>query len=385
VANNTAAAVETLFALFADGPLHNSGAGPGEHWKFAAGPLLGAPVVGGGSANAARVYVASNAKALTAIKPDGTLAWTVTGLANFTDTPAVASASRVGGIQNCEAVFAAGGGTVLYAACQDPLDSTQMTSTPVDLTEIVTDSPVTFAGGSVFVGTNKSIAQTSLGATTGLFASPVRFSPAGGGTFTGIVALPPSAPTALFAGSSANHSVYGVTFTPGSPGSFATVWNPSATDVASTIQGEPVLNSVGNLLLDTADAVLHGVNTTSGVTTPIATLSAAGYTPLLGADGKLYVTTNGAIQALTSGGATLWSLSVAGAVIAAPTLDCNGALYAAAGDTVYVLITDMMVDPTTAGLSNTNWPKFQRDSRNSGNADALTKWGMRTAPSVCAQ
>ena len=46
-------------------------------------------------------------------------------------------------------------------------------------------------------------------------------------------------------------------------------------------------------------------------------------------------------------------------------------------------------DPATAtdaaGLANTPWPKHQRDTRNSGNADAATKWGVRTAPATCVQ
>ena len=33
-----------------------------------------------------------------------------------------------------------------------------------------------------------------------------------------------------------------------------------------------------------------------------------------------------------------------------------------------------------AGLADTPWPKFQRDSRNTGNADITTKFGVRTAP-----
>jgi hypothetical protein len=39
-----------------------------------------------------------------------------------------------------------------------------------------------------------------------------------------------------------------------------------------------------------------------------------------------------------------------------------------------------MSDPSNAGLADTPWPKFQRDSRNTGNADITTKYGVRTAP-----
>ena len=63
------------------------------------------------------------------------------------------------------------------------------------------------------------------------------------------------------------------------------------------------------------------------------------------------------------------------AFVAAPAMDCNGTLYAAAGDKLYAIVTDAQ------GLRNSSpWPKYQRDSRNSGNADATTLWGVRTAP-----
>lgn len=54
-------------------------------------------------------------------------------------------------------------------------------------------------------------------------------------------------------------------------------------------------------------------------------------------------------------------------------MDCNGHLFVASQDTVYAFITDAQ------GLANTPWPKYQRDSRNSGNADATRQWGVRTA------
>ena len=69
-----------------------------------------------------------------------------------------------------------------------------------------------------------------------------------------------------------------------------------------------------------------------------------------------------------------WTFPGGAAFVAAPAMDCNGTLYAAAGDKLYAIVTDAQ------GLRNNSpWPKYQRDSRNSGNADATTQWGTRTA------
>ncbi|MFL5293690.1 MAG: hypothetical protein ACJ79U_19405, partial [Myxococcales bacterium] len=87
-----------------------------------------------------------------------------------------------------------------------------------------------------------------------------------------------------------------------------------------------------------------------------------------------------ALRAVKPDGTLAWEMAIPGNVIAAPTLDCKGTLYVAAGNVVYAIITDMAGDPNNAGLADTPWPKFQRDSRNTGNADITTKFGVRTAP-----
>jgi hypothetical protein len=66
-------------------------------------------------------------------------------------------------------------------------------------------------------------------------------------------------------------------------------------------------------------------------------------------------------------------------------MNCNGTLYAAAGNTVYAIITDMMSAADNGGLADTPWPKFQRDSRNTGNADITTRFGVRNADGSCTQ
>jgi hypothetical protein len=203
------------------------------------------------------------------------------------------------------------------------------------------------------------------------------FPSTGLGQFTGVA----SNGTALFAATTTTHSAYSFTF---ASGTFSLVWGP--TDITAGIQGQPILTGA-NLLLDTSDGFMRGIVAATGASNTPTAVSSPAYTPLFAADGNIYVGRNSAIQALSGSGAPLWSLAVPANATVAPNLDCGGVLYAAAGDTVYALITDMVSTPTNAGLSSvaSTWPKYQRDSRNSGNADAAVKWGMRINATTCAQ
>ncbi len=378
--NNTSAAVETLYALFRDGPF-NASATPtrSERWKKVVGGLVAAPVVGPASAN---VYVASNTlQKIFAVKSDGSDLWSSGSLAVFVSTPAVVPNQQINTTAGCEAVVSAGGSGV-HAACQDPGTLTAATTTSISVTDTIVDSPITFAGGNIFVGTAQRVARTSFDGT-GFLTTAVRFPATDAGQFGGVASSPNGA--ALFAATTLTHSAYSFTF---SMAAFSTVWGPVDTGgaVGAATQGHPILSSTG-VLLDTSDSILHSLVLATGTNSTLATLASPGYTPLLGADGNIYVGRNGAIQALSGTGGALWSMAVPANATAAPNLDCNGVLYAAAADTVYALITDMVSTPSSAGLANatSSWPKYQRDSRNSGNADATVKWGIRTNATTCVQ
>jgi outer membrane protein assembly factor BamB len=102
-------------------------------------------------------------------------------------------------------------------------------------------------------------------------------------------------------------------------------------------------------------------------------------TPVLGQNDRLYtVATDGRVSAWAANPLRqLWSTPLTGAsgVDVSPTLDCNrdntgnavpqslvGALYVAAGTSVYAFIVDSPgMDP------NAPWPKYQHDARNTGN------------------
>jgi len=381
VGNNATAAVETLFALFRDGPF-NASASPtkSEDWKKTVGGLVAAPIVGTGGSGTANVYVASNTlQRFIAVGPAGADLWTSAGVANLTSTPTVVPNQHVFTSTNCEAVVSAGGTDVL-AACQDQVVPTTAVTKSVSVTDTVGTSPITFAGGNIFVGTSQHVAQTSFGTDlsgNGILNPAVTFSSTTPGQFPGVV----SNGTALFAAMTTTHLAYSFTF---AAGSFSPVW--SATDIIAAIQGQPILTGP-NLLLDTSDGFMRSIVAATGASNNPMAVPSPAYTPLLGADGNIYVGRNGAIQALSGGGTPLWSLAVPANATVPPNLDCGGVLYAAAGDTIYALITDMVSTPSNAGLSNaaSTWPKYQRDSRNSGNADATVKWGMRINATTCTQ
>jgi hypothetical protein len=131
----------------------------------------------------------------------------------------------------------------------------------------------------------------------------------------------------------------------------------------------------GGIIVNTNDKKLRSLAVSDGTASQLgSTFAANGSTLLLGSNGYLYFGDDaGSLLAVPDPGyGTSWSYKPsATAITAAPTLDCSGNLYFAAGNIVYAVITDSIY-----GLRQSSpWPKYQRDSRNSGNADATTFWG----------
>jgi hypothetical protein len=235
----------------------------------------------------------------------------------------------------------------------------------------------------MYVGTDQRVSELTLNGTTGAFNTGTLFPSAPTGRFTGVTVGAVGTTASLFTGTATgNNALYGF-----QQSNLAQLFS---TGLGSAVQGQPIQD--GNVLLvNTADSKLHGLDLTGTPPLPdrvVKTLLTAGRTPLLANDGRLYVVRNGAAQAIadTAGFADVWNFVIAANATAAPTMDCSGMLYVAAGDTVYALITDMVGAANTGGLRpNVPWPKFQRDSRNTGNADFSTLWGVRTAGGSCTQ
>jgi hypothetical protein len=386
----TTAAVDTVFAFYKDGPL-NTGAGAGIHWQKGLnwygsasnlGSIEAAPAIGAGSAANARIYVATTRGDLVSIDPvAGALAWQcglgVLGGA-FHTAPAVATVAKLGlTITNCEGPFAGEGNSKVWGACNTT--STACVSRSISVTNPVSVSPTIVAAGSFYVGTSVRVAQTSID-VNGDLTTANYFPASNAGPFTGVVYDGAKFYASFPASTSSAYAFTSV---------LAQSWK---TDFASvTILGIPVVDPAisGGLLISTTEPKLYGLDPGTGASTALATPAQPSPTALLGDDTRIYLGPNGgatigAIVAVNdSGGRPVsWSYPLSKPANAALTMSCDGTIYAAAGDTVYALVTD------AGGLRTSSpWPKYQRDTRNSGNADVATIWGVRTAPGAagCTQ
>jgi len=384
IVTNNATSGDSAFGLFPDGPFH---APTLVHWNRSLGSVLGAAAVGTAAAGEGldptepMVYIASSApNKITALRSDGNTIWTNTVVAASTNSVSVVpNATNVGGVTNCEAVLAGGpnavtGAATMIAACRDPATPAggQATSVRIGSTiEVIGAAPISIAGGSLYTSTDKSVARSAL-VGDGSLATPLLFAGSGGG-FTGVL---PTGGAKIVSGSVNDRKIYGLIFTGNAATPFTTDFS---TIVSAAIRGIPILSSPSVMSFVASDNKLHSMSTTGvdGVIGPVIT---PGGTPLLGHDGIIYLGRSNAVTAIKPDGTVAWELAVAGNVTVPPTLDCKGTLYAAAGNVVYAVLTDMAGDPNNAGLADTPWPKFQRDSRNTGNADIATKFGVRTAP-----
>jgi len=139
---------------------------------------------------------------------------------------------------------------------------------------------------------------------------------------------------------------------------------------------------------DSSDNVLFGseltgsidfnrLNLTSAALQTATSSPAIRATPVVGANGNVYtVTTNGTVRTwIADTLSPRWTLSPGlGTVEASPTLDCprdasgalvagdHGVLYVPAGGKLYAFVVDSRGLDTSAP-----WPKYQHDSRNTGN------------------
>ena len=345
--------------------------------------MSSAPAIGQGTSASALIYVASAGGDIVAINPAGTGTATTAvwkcGAATsggFSASPAIATVPKLGNATVCEGVFVGSTDSSVYGACLSSTTPGSCTVKNLVLNDKVSHS-TTVQGGKFYVPTDTSIAQLSLTANGAGFVAPAAYFPNSSTTIgptTGTI----SAAGSLFSASINAGSSTAYSFT----SAFTQRW---ATTITRPPQGQALIDATqpnGNVLIETTDKVLHVIDPTSGVDTPApaATLGSSGYTPLLASDGRIYIgLDNSTLVALN--GASLanpyapqWTFSGIAAFTAAPAMDCNGTLYAAASDRLYALVTDAQ------GLASTPWPKYQRDSRNSGNGDVTTPWGVRTAP-----
>jgi hypothetical protein len=393
------AVADSVAALYNDGP-YGTGVGKPVHWSFGSayygsstnlGGVSAAPAVGAGDAVAARTYIATQAGDIVALNADGSVVWgcgtstTPHPLDPLKTTPAIAPVSKLGGETSCEGVFAGSSNSSFWGACR--VGTTNgCDRRSVSITGAVNDSPVSVAPtGMFFVGTDTRVNQVTLDTSNGSFFGTVPLFP--GSNVVNVTGVAVGKSGQLLAGAWS-----GKVASPDNFYAFSSDLSPNwSTNFSAQVSGTPVIEADGSALLSTNDSKLHllafGTSSSGGKDSGPWSVAGNTGTPLLSSDGKAYLTSTGnghAVLAVDDSGSrsTDWSFPLPVDSTVAPTMDCNGHLFVAAGDTVYALITEAQ------GLRDTPWPKYQRDSRNSGNAQAFTpKWGVRTAPGVagCTQ
>jgi outer membrane protein assembly factor BamB len=85
--------------------------------------------------------------------------------------------------------------------------------------------------------------------------------------------------------------------------------------------------------------------------------------PVLGSDGTIYVLAAGKLVELSPAGETVQEVPLAADAVVSPTLAPDGTLYIATDNrSLYA------VETTSKGLTNSPWPKYQRDLSNSGSS-----------------
>lgn len=363
---------DTIYAILPDGTKDWQA---GTDWYSTGshlGRIDGSAAIGAG--NTPNIYVATTRGDLVAVTPGGLLGWECgTGaFAAMHNAPAVVSVSSP---MTCEAAFAGNDNHRLGVACSNTAGATTCTSQTLNLQPNQTfanASGAIFLSPNVYLGENNGwgVFQVPLAATTNFVATatPTPIRPTAVNTVTNLL----TDGTQAFGIDAAAQQVYGL---------LPTVWTTSSITVNGTAAIEP---SSGGVIVNEADMKLHSLSQATGVDTTLTTSAYANNNngPLLGSDGYLYFgSAQGVMFAVQDPGyTTAWSYNIGTAtnLTVPPNIDCNGVLYFVGATTVYALITD------SHGLRDSPWPKFQRDSRNSGNASAGTKWGMRTA-SGCVQ
>jgi hypothetical protein len=387
VATTTAAAgADTVFALHHEGPLNAGGA---TLWRKGAnfygtgsdlGEIDAPPVIGTGPTP--NVYVPTVAGDVVAFDQTGATVWNC-GLANLIDPvrhgSTVMSGVRVGSLTNCEAVVSGSDGAI-WSVCGTAPNACTERSSPLVLPA---SSPAMRVSGEIFVGSGNGVSQVSLTAS-GSVSPVVAFASTDPSVVTNVV----TDGSSVFAVNNVAQKAYGLDktlarrFSKSLSGAAvgAPVLLPATAPIPGVLMSENSKSPSDSLFVLGTDPANPAETGVASFAKPPSSSSS----PLLGSDNRIYADGGGAITALDQEAVPPfnadWSFGLATtpSFSAPPTMACDGTLYAAAGATVYAFVTD------ARGLANTPWPKYQRDTRNSGNADAATLWGANVN-GVCVQ
>lgn len=119
----------------------------------------------------------------------------------------------------------------------------------------------------------------------------------------------------------------------------------------------------GSLYVGGYNSVLKSLNASDGATRWSVSTTGTTYTPALGADGTIYVTTYaGDLMAFDSNGYPVWRFNTGGRVFAAPVIDRDGTVYFGTETAQMLAVAD-----NGGGPARTPWPMERHDSASTGN------------------
>ncbi len=129
----------------------------------------------------------------------------------------------------------------------------------------------------------------------------------------------------------------------------------------SGVSSSPALAPDGTLVVGSGDRIIYLLRPDGTVKSRVATGGNVVSSPAIGADGNVYVGTwDGRLHALDCDGKPLWSFKTPTYVKSSPAIAGDGTVYVGSAGSLYA------IHGTSAGLADSSWPRFHRDSRGAG-------------------
>jgi hypothetical protein len=374
----------TVFGLRREGPFGPDGAGcatDGARWCYGGadslGEVYGPAAIGADSsagAQDATIYITSGAGRVVALDRDGAKRWAATLPSSVAGGPAVGTFD-VDGLGAAELVFVAADDGTLSVLREDVATPGAAVVSSIQLADPVSYSAPLLSGGALFVSTTAAAQRVPV-TTAGQLGTPVAYAESAsslGGIVDGGSGL-------LYAAGRRFPSPFVQQFTS------ATLERGWANDpvLASTATADPIVGADRVYVpIYAGSAQLLEIDTSTLATREVASPGWAPNGPLLGSDGLLYLALDYGHLLVVDPVTHLYSWSDDldpsgwGRDSSASVMDCAGHLFVGSGDTVVAYITD------ARGMADAPWPRARRDSRGSGNAEAL-RAGIR-AGGACAE
>ena len=133
------------------------------------------------------------------------------------------------------------------------------------------------------------------------------------------------------------------------------------------IASSPAIGSDGTIYVGSDDGYLYAISSAGSLKweyyagTHIFNWLAS--SPAIGSDGTIYIgSENGYLYGITLSGSLKWKYSTGDSIYSSPAIGSDGTIYVGSTDGYLYAIYS-----SSLGLSNSSWPKFRHDIKNSGN------------------